>query len=1005
MLAPEPKPVKTRGKENSAPTVPPNLAAQAYLLAQLPPASLERGVVWCLPSSREVDRANTLLRFFLGTTERNAEILKFPEDFFTWLNGTAMPHVLMVASEHLGLALPSAKAMEQNTLVLKTGELIKPFTVIRQLEAAGYEPGPLADTTGWFEKVGGTITIASGRSSWRCIWNADRLERLQALNLSTGTSSSDEQAITILPRRLPADPKSTIGNYLEERHTLMAVPAYLTSRASARYVLNPLVPSPLVGPVPLFGKQWEELSRYLNETKASGWQATLYTCEPRLIEHALEDAKCETKPKIVEVSEGTAAELEGFRDEAGRTVVLTDRELTGTRHRKQRAPLAAFERLDLDDYLVHIDHGIGRFRGLVTQAIDEVTRDYFMLEYAEEDKLYVPIEHTDRLSRYLGEPNPKLQRLHDASWFQTTQKVRAEAMVMARELLNVYAKRATSSNTPWQHSPQEEILASTFPYPLTPDQLKAWADISADLDRPQPMDRLVCGDVGFGKTELAVRAAFRGFTSGFQVAVLAPTTILAQQHFDTFTKRLKRFGVRAGLVSRAESAAEVRQVIRTIAEGELDIVIGTHRVLARDVHFKRLGLLIIDEEQRFGVKQKEELKALKPALHVLSLSATPIPRTLHLAVSSLRDLSIISTPPAGRQSVETEFCPPEEAIIKTAIERELARGGQVYYLVNHIADLPATESKLKRLLPTLTIGVVHGELNPKQLSNTMHRFDEGELKLLLATTIIENGLDLPNVNTLIVEGAEHLGLSDLYQLRGRVGRGQVQAYAFFLLGDKRTAAADKRMEALAQAQALGSGLTIALRDLELRGAGAILGREQHGRVSAVGLHLYGQLLAQAIDELQTGEPMPTIPEVLIRLPLEGRIHPSIVPDEKLRIHLYQRLASIREPGELLPLAEELLGRPLQDAAADRLFKNLLTLLELKLLAERARLREVTYRAEQAGDTFSIRFLETPQEPTIERLVDFDDRWHKVEGTWQAKHPLAAGAWISWLRESLTRLGK
>ncbi len=1005
-LAAKRNPVKHSHSTHEVVTLPANLAAQAYLISELPPAALQRGVVWFVPSTRDVERARTLLRFFILRREQELpELLRFPDDFFAWLGGsdTGNPRVLLLAREHLELALPKASELECHTITLTVGDIIKPFSLLRSLEAAGYEPGPLPDATGWFAKSGGTITVATAAGAWRLTWAGDRLEQVTKLNLTIGAAAGEAKTIHLLPRRLPADPATTIDEYLTPQHTLIAAPADIAPLGALVYLLDELKPSARFAPVPLFGKQWTEVARHLMEVSAKGERALLYSCEPRVISESLKAHGL--TPEIIEIPEGVAAELEGFYDRSQGITYFTDRELTGARHRKRLPPLAAFERLDLDNYLVHIDHGIGCFRGLVSQTIDATARDYFMLEYAEDDKLYVPIEHTDRLSRYLGEPHPKLQRLHDASWFQTTQRVRAEATVLARELLALYAKRSMANLAPWQHTPNEAVLASSFPYPLTPDQLKAWAEISADLDRPQPMDRLVCGDVGFGKTELAVRTAFRATQNGYQVAVLAPTTILAQQHLDTFERRFREFGIRVGIVSRAQAAADIRRTLKAAGEGELDVVIGTHRLLARDVHFKRLGLLIIDEEQRFGVKQKEELKALKPALHVLSLSATPIPRTLHLAVSNLRDLSMITTPPVGRQAVMTEFGPPDESIITSAIARELKRGGQIYYLVNHIADLPAAEVKLKRLLPELTVGVVHGELKPRDLSSTMHRFDAGELQVLLATTIIENGLDLPNVNTLIVEGAEHLGLSDLYQLRGRVGRGGVQAFAYFLVSDNRTAAANKRLEALAQAQSLGSGFTIALRDLELRGAGAILGREQHGRVSAVGLHLYGQLLAQAIEEQQTGEPTPTIPEVLIRLPLEGRILPAIVPDEKHRIHLYQRLASVREPAELAPLSEELLGRALTDTTPDRLFKNLLTLLSLKLLAERARLREVSYRAEGDSGTFTLRFLEQPNVDTIARLVTFDERWHKVEGTWQAKHPLAAGAWISWLKESLTRLGR
>ena len=615
----------------------------------------------------------------------------------------------------------------------------------------------------------------------------------------------------------------------------------------------------------------------------------------------------------------------------------------------------------------------------------------------------MPIEHTDRLSRYLGSPHPALERLSSAHWFQVQKKIKKETAALAQELLALYAKRHLTSIKPWRSFPEEEVLTASFPYPLTSDQLKTWAEISADLTGRQPMDRLVCGDVGFGKTELAVRAAARASLNGYQTAVLVPTTILAQQHFDTFSTRLSAFGIKLGLASRAQSASEVKHTLKALAQGKTDIIIGTHRLLARDVAFHRLGLLIIDEEQRFGVKQKEQLRALKPSIHVLALSATPIPRTLNLAVASLRELSIILSPPAGRQAVKMHFGAPDDNLIKKAIQTELGRQGQIFYLVQYVKNLPAAELRLKRLLPELKIGVVHGQKPPREVASIMHRFDTKEIDLLLATSIIENGLDLPNVNTLIVESAQNFGLGELYQLKGRVGRGLVKAQAYFLTTGKRSLATEKRLEALAQTEELGEGLSLALKDLELRGTGAILGREQHGQVATVGLHLYGQMLADAIEEQRSGQPLRLIPEVRLNLPLDGRISPALVPAEEQRIHLYQRLASIPEPTELASSAQALIGRPLNDTPADRLLKNLLTLLEIKLLAEQARLQEVTCHQQGQIGRFYLRFLIAPNPDAIERLTNFDDNWHKVETSWQAMHPLAADACIPWLKTCLKLL--
>ncbi len=992
------------GEEASA-TLPANLSGQAYLISRLPEQALRAGVVWLVPSNRDLEPAQELASFFLKDLPAPPVILRFPEDHTRWITVQAegTPSVLVVAREHLSLALPSREALAQGTVELKAGENRKPMDLLRRLEASGYEPGPLPDRAGWFVKTGGTLTVVSLGAAWLISWDGDRIESLAPLSLGSGTAGQPCDSIAILPYRLTPDPGTRLEDYVAPGHALIASTPDLKPKHKRSLSINPLRTSPLLAPVPLFGAQWEELARYVKDSQAKGFRVTALTTEANTLPHRLPEGAA---LDIAEVPQAVAFDLEGFSDELSKVRYLSDREITGAKRRRPRRNLAAYEQLEPGDYLVHIDHGIGRFVGLTSQTIDEVTREYFVVEYAESDKLYVPIEHTDRLSRYLGSPHPTLERLSSQAWFQVTKRVKAEAAALAGELLKLYAKRQSAAVSPWQPHPDEEKLSASFPYPLTSDQLKAWAEIAGDLSRPQPMDRLVCGDVGFGKTEVAVRAAFRAVRSGTQVAILAPTTILAQQHFDTFSDRLSPFRVNVALVSRAQDAPAIKRTLAAIQSGSVDVVIGTHRLLARDVHFKNLGLLIVDEEQRFGVKQKEELKAVKPALHVLSLSATPIPRTLHLAVSNVRDLSIINTPPFNRLSVSTEFTEDLDETVHRAIQLELDRKGQAYYLVQHIQDLARAEHRLKQLFPSLRLGLIHGRMKPSEVAKTMHAFDERNLDVLIATTIIENGIDLPNVNTLIVEQAEVFGLADLYQLKGRVGRGATKAYAYFLVSKERTAAADKRLEALAAAERLGSGLSLALKDMELRGAGAILGREQHGQVSAVGLHLYGQLLAQAVEELSTGLPTPTIPEVRLRLPIEGRIMPALIPNEDKRIQAYQRLASVREPVELNPTAEELLGRPLTDSADDRLMRNLLTLLELKLYAEHGRLQEVSCQnAEEGYARFSLKFMEAPPDDVIERLTKFDERWHKVESTWQAEHPLAAGAWVPWLKASLKLLGK
>jgi transcription-repair coupling factor (superfamily II helicase) len=499
------------------------------------------------------------------------------------------------------------------------------------------------------------------------------------------------------------------------------------------------------------------------------------------------------------------------------------------------------------DYLVHLDHGVGRF--LKIEKFQK--RDYYLLEYAQEDKLYVPFGLERKLSRYIAFSEPKISRLGSPLWQKTKKRAKKETEKLAKELLEIYAKREIAKRKPYL--PDDEIdkeLASTFPYQETLDQIEAINEIKKDLEKEKPMDRIVCGDVGFGKTEVALRAMVKVVKSGYQAAMICPTTILANQHFQNFKERLKNLPIEITLLTRFQSKREQKEIVEKLKEGKIDIVVGTHRILSKDVQFSKLGLLVIDDEQKFGVRQKEKLKKMRENLDILSLSATPIPRTLYLALSSLKKISLIQTPPIGRLPIKTFILPFSEKIIKKAIKKEISRGGQVYYLHNRIETIEIVKNFLNNLLPEIKIGIAHGKLKERELLKVMEKFQKREIDLLLATTIIENGLDLPNVNTLIVAEASKLGLSQAYQIRGRIGRSFKKAYAYFLYGKNLSDLAKERLKALKEAEALGSGYQIALKDLELRGAGNILGKEQSGTINAVGLNLYCQMLAEAIEKIK-----------------------------------------------------------------------------------------------------------------------------------------------------------
>lgn len=503
------------------------------------------------------------------------------------------------------------------------------------------------------------------------------------------------------------------------------------------------------------------------------------------------------------------------------------------------------------DFLVHLDHGVGKFLGFSRLQVEEKMLDYYAIEYDRGDKLYVPVGLERKLTKYIGFSEPKISRLGTPNWIQTKRRVKKEAEKLAKELLKIYAKREVAKREPYL--PDDEIdfyLQQTFPFEETPDQIKAIEEIKKDLESEKPMDRILCGDVGFGKTEIALRAMIKVVKSGFQAALLCPTTILANQHFQNFKKRLEKLPIIVEFLTRLQSKKEQKKILKELKEGKIDIIIGTHRLLSNDVQFKKLGILVIDDEHKFGVLQKEKLKEKRAEIDILSLSATPIPRTLYLALSSLKSISFIQTPPQGRLPIKTFILPFREKIIKEAIENEIKRGGQVYYLHNRIENIGVVKKFLENLCPKAKFSIAHGKLKEKELIKVMEDFQERKTDVLIATTIIEAGLDLPNVNTLVVADSTKLGLSQAYQIRGRIGRSFLPAFAYFLYPKRLNFLAKKRLKALKEAEELGSGYRIALKDLELRGAGNILGKEQSGNINRVGLNLYCQMLAEAIEKLR-----------------------------------------------------------------------------------------------------------------------------------------------------------
>ncbi|MCO5992778.1 transcription-repair coupling factor [Actinoallomurus rhizosphaericola] len=652
------------------------------------------------------------------------------------------------------------------------------------------------------------------------------------------------------------------------------------------------------------------------------------------------------EPAIVNVSCGLLDH--GFVWDAVKLAVLTETDLSGqksstkdmrrmpSRRRGGVDPL----RLTVGDYIVHEQHGVGRYVEMASRTVQGATREYLIIEYAKGDRLFVPTDQLDEVTRYVGGEAPSLHRLGGAEWQKQKGRARKAVRQIAGELIRLYSARQASpghafqSDTPWQRE-----LEDAFPYIETPDQLAAIDEVKSDMEKPVPMDRLICGDVGYGKTEIAVRAAFKAVQDGKQVAVLVPTTLLVQQHLSTFTERFASFPVVIKPISRFQTDKEVVETLRGVADGTVDLVIGTHRLLSPETRFKDLGLIIIDEEQRFGVEHKERLKEMRTQVDVLAMSATPIPRTLEMGLTGIREMSTILTPPEERHPVLTFVGPYDDKQIAAAIRRELLREGQVFFVHNRVRSIDKVAKHLTELVPEARVGVAHGQMNEHQLEKIMVDFWEKEYDVLVATTIVESGLDIPNANTLIVDRADMYGLSQLHQLRGRVGRGRERAYAYFLYPPETplTETAHERLATIAQHTEMGAGMFVAMKDLEIRGAGNVLGAEQSGHIAGVGFDLYVRMVGEAVRELRE-EGVPETPEVKVELPVDAHIPHEYVPGERLRLDAYRRIAAIQSDDEIVGVRDEL---------ADRFgpppvpVLNLLEVARFRALARRGGLTDVT----------------------------------------------------------------
>ncbi|MDR1101522.1 MAG: transcription-repair coupling factor [Clostridiales bacterium] len=686
-----------------------------------------------------------------------------------------------------------------------------------------------------------------------------------------------------------------------------------------------------------------------SETKAKNIVETL--CERGLFALYNDDGKDAVTVAVGEIREG-------FEYPEVNTAVISDRDIFGAVKKGRKGAsggkfrgdnvtaaqrLQSYSDLETGDYVVHQNHGIGKYLGIKQITVSGARMDYLQIKYHGEDKLYIPVNQLDMIYKYVGKDGVqvRLSRLGGAEWNRTKQRVKRACEDMAEQLVELYAKRQMQAGRAFPADDQwQSEFEETFEYNETEDQLRTIEEVKRDMQAPRPMDRLVCGDVGYGKTEVAMRAAFKAVISGAQVAYLVPTTVLASQHFAVFRRRMQQFGVRIELLSRFRKPAEQKATIARLEKGEADIVIGTHRLLQKDIKYKNLGLLIIDEEQRFGVSHKERIKEIKTNIDVLTLTATPIPRTLHMSLSGIRDMSVIETPPKNRYPVATYVLEYNFKIVREAIAREVARGGQVYYLHNRVETIHGTADKIRKISPNLRVSVAHGQMAEASLERIMVKVAEGEVDVLICTTIIETGLDIPNINTIIIENADRMGLAQLYQLRGRVGRSNRLAHAYLTYNRDKilTEQAGRRLKAIQEFTEFGSGFKIALRDLEIRGAGNVIGSQQHGHMDAVGYDLYCQFLEEAITKIK-GEPERGRTEDLttINVPCDAYLPESYIEGENYRIEMYKKIAGIRTDEDYSYVEQELLDRY---GEISQCVRNLLDVAILKALASDLHIVEI-----------------------------------------------------------------
>jgi transcription-repair coupling factor len=951
----------------------PEATHQTLAILDAPLQNHQGAVLWILENNKQIKIYADLLKTWQSYFALPNKILTWPDteqpDLETLTNlYKNQSSIILTTINNLDLPIASWQYLQKNKLQLQVGQIIDLNQLPADLVALGLERSQQAWTDNSFSVKGGLIDVYQNQKIYRFnVWQ-NKIEQIEIIDPLQMGEIKVTDSIDLWPNKIVA---REIWTNNPTPHSLLITEHLLAEHIKAldnqKIIFDPLakktddqfVTEPLNN---VFSKTKERLD-FLTTKK--DWQIFWFTKNKTAAKEICQQANIQ--PNFIDWQQGLSWPTT-FAVPAQKIVVLNDSLFFWSEEiKKQRQQRQKFTPdFKIGDLVVHRDHGIATLTKIKMMEIDDVQREFLVLTYAQNDTLFVPIDLADKVEKYVGPANPKIQRLSRGNtWPQTLKKIKQETWILANQLLIIEATRKLHKTPIIKDKQLEKSVADDFEFTPTASQQNAIAEVLQDLQTSAPCDRLICGDVGFGKTEIAVRAAAATIDNGWQVALLCPTTILAQQHYDLFIKRLEKYGVKIALLTRWQDKKQIDQAIKDIQNNKIDIIIGTHRILSRDIKIPRLQLLIIDEEQNFGVEDKEKLKKQKSQINVLTLSATPIPRTLNMALSMIKDISLITDPINNRKNIITQVAPINDEIIQKAIAHELARQGQVYFLHNRVETINLAYKKIKKLFPKNKISIAHGQLDDKTLAQTMHDFDTGQTEILVCSTIIANGLDIANANTLIVTDAEKFGLSQLHQLRGRIGRSDRQAHAYLLYSaQKLKTIASQRLAHLKLASGLGDGFKIANKDLELRGVGQILGKAQSGKVKSIGLGLYQQLIAETVAEIK-GQKNKPWRDIELKLNLPTDLPKSFFKQEEEKLSFYQKISRLKDISEIKQALKKITNSNHQ---------NILWLQKIRILAQNTDITNIQIYKNRDKEFLRLNFLHNLDYKKLDKLLTQNPHW-------------------------------